>query len=61
MVIIEMETEKLIDTQVYGLSKSMLVPLTKVENVGGKGQGQIFFNSSTEFEVLVALPVEACL
>lgn len=61
MVIIEMGTEKLIDTQVYGLSKSMLVPLTKVENVGGKGQGQIFLNSSTEFEVLVALPVGVCL
>lgn len=39
----------------------MLVPLTQVDNIGGKGQEQIFLNSSTEFEVLTVFSVGACL
>lgn len=35
----------------------MLVSLTKVEYIGGEGQGQIFLKSSADYEVLVGLPV----
>jgi hypothetical protein len=39
------------------LSKSVLVPFTKIENTEGEGQGSIFINESIEFAVLARLVV----